>query len=167
MSARFAGRRRAGHQVAPAGGPCARDLRSRCGRRRISGRGILPLKVLITGAHGQVGRCLLASAPPDVSATGLTRAQLDVGDADAVKHALRAHGPAVIINAAAYTAVDRAETEVDAARRVNGLGPRHLARAAQASGARLVHISTDFVFDGRGSVPYAPNASTAPLGRMG
>jgi dTDP-4-dehydrorhamnose reductase len=125
------------------------------------------LKVLITGAHGQVGRCLLARLPAGVTAIGLTRAQLDVGDAEAVTHAIQAHGPAVIINAAAYTAVDRAETEVQAARRVNGLGPRHLARAARAGGARLVHISTDFVFDGRGSVPYAPNAPTAPLGTYG
>ncbi len=63
--------------------------------------------------------------------------------------------------------MDRAETEVDAARRVNGLGPRHLARAAATCGARLLHISTDFVFDGRGSVPYPPNAPTAPLGAYG
>jgi len=63
--------------------------------------------------------------------------------------------------------VDRAETEVDAARRVNGLGPRHLAQAAAACGARLVHISTDFVFDGRASVPYPPDAPTAPLGVYG
>ncbi len=125
------------------------------------------MRVLITGAQGQVGRCLLASAPPGIRAVGLTRAQLDVGDADAVDRAVQAHGPAVIINAAAYTAVDRAETEVDAARRVNGLGPRHLARAAGACGARLVHISTDFVFDGRSSVPYVPGAPTAPLGAYG
>ncbi len=63
--------------------------------------------------------------------------------------------------------MDRAETEVDAARRVNALGPRHLARAAGACGARLLHISTDFVFDGRSSVPYAPDAATAPLGVYG
>lgn len=125
------------------------------------------MKVLITGAHGQVGRCLLASTPPGVTAIGLTRAQLDVGDAEAVTQALRTHAPAVIINAAAYTAVDRAETEMESARRVNGMGPRHLARAARACGARLVHISTDFVFDGRSSVPYAPNAPTAPLGAYG
>ncbi len=86
---------------------------------------------------------------------------------EAVQRAVEAQAPAVIINAAAFTAVDRAETEVDAARRVNGLGPRHLARAAAASGARLVHISTDFVFDGHASVPYAPDAPTAPLGIYG
>jgi dTDP-4-dehydrorhamnose reductase len=125
------------------------------------------LKVLVTGAQGQVGRCLLACAPPHLTVVGLSRTQLDVGDGEAVQRAIAAHGPAVIINAAAYTAVDRAETEVDAARRVNGLGPRHLARAAAAAGARLVHISTDFVFDGRAAVPYPPDAPTAPLGVYG
>ena len=125
------------------------------------------MKVLITGAQGQVGRCLLASAPAGVTAVGLTRAQLDVGDAEAVKRTVEQQRPSVIINAAAYTAVDRAETEVDAARRVNGQGPQHLARAAGAHGARLLHISTDFVFDGRASQPYAPDAPTAPLGVYG
>ena len=125
------------------------------------------MKVLITGAQGQVGRCLLASTPPGVTAVGLARAQLDIGDADAVEREIQALGPAVIINAAAYTAVDRAETEIDAARRVNARGPRHLARAAAACGARLLHISTDFVFDGRAGVPYAPDAPTSPLGVYG
>ena len=125
------------------------------------------MKVLVTGAQGQVGRCLLASVPAAVTAVGLTRAQLDVGDADAVDRAVEAHAPAVIINAAAYTAVDRAESEVDAARRVNALGPRYLARAARACGARLLHISTDFVFDGRAGSPYGPGAPTAPLGTYG
>jgi dTDP-4-dehydrorhamnose reductase len=125
------------------------------------------VKVLITGAQGQVGRCLLASAPAAVTAIGLTRAQLDVGDAAAVTQAVEEYRPTVIINAAAYTAVDRAETEVEAARRVNGHGPRHLAHAAGLRGARLLHISTDFVFDGRASQPYAPDASTAPLGVYG
>ncbi len=125
------------------------------------------MKVLITGVQGQVGRCLLASVPAGVTAVGLTRAQLDIGDNDAVQRIVPEHAPALIINAAAYTAVDRAETEVEAARRVNGLGPRNLARAAHASGARLLHISTDFVFDGRGSVPYTPDAPTAPLGAYG
>ncbi len=125
------------------------------------------MKVLVTGAQGQVGRCLLASAPAAVTVVGLTRAQLDVGDHDAVQRAVAAHKPAVIINAAAYTAVDRAETEIDAARRVNALGPRHLAQAAATAGARLVHISTDFVFDGRAGVPYPIDAPTSPLGVYG
>jgi dTDP-4-dehydrorhamnose reductase len=125
------------------------------------------VKVLITGAQGQVGRCLLASIPAGVTAVGLTRADLDVGDSDAVDRVVQTHAPTVIINAAAYTAVDRAETELESARRVNGLGPRHLARAARDRGARLLHISTDFVFDGRAGSPYAPDAPTAPLGAYG
>ena len=125
------------------------------------------MKVLVTGAQGQVGRCLLASVPAGMTAVGLTRADLDVGDAQAVHRTVQAQAPAVIINAAAYTAVDRAETEIEAARRVNGSGPRHLAQAAAACGARLVHISTDFVFDGHASVPYPPDAPTAPLGVYG
>jgi dTDP-4-dehydrorhamnose reductase len=125
------------------------------------------MKVLITGAQGQVGRCLLASVPAGITTIGLTRAELDIGDAPAVSHAIEQHQPRVIINAAAYTAVDKAEIEVDAARRVNGLGPRHLARAAGACGAHLVHVSTDFVFDGRSGVPYAADAPTAPLGVYG
>jgi dTDP-4-dehydrorhamnose reductase len=125
------------------------------------------LKVLVTGAQGQVGRCLLASAPAGMTVVGLTRADLDVGDAEAVHRTVQAQAPTVIINAAAYTAVDRAETEIEAARRVNGSGPRHLAQAAAACGARLVHISTDFVFDGHASVPYPPDAPTAPLGVYG
>jgi len=125
------------------------------------------LKVLVTGAQGQVGRCLLAGAPAGVQVTGISRTELDIGDAEAVHRAVQTHRPQVIINAAAYTAVDRAETEIDAARRINALGPGHLARAARAGGARLLHLSTDFVFDGRSSVPYAPDAPTAPLGVYG
>lgn len=125
------------------------------------------MKVLITGAQGQVGRCLLALAPAGVTVVGLDLAELDIGDAQAVNRAIQALGPDVIINAAAYTAVDRAETEIDAARRANALGPRHLAHAASACGARLIHISTDFVFDGRAGVPYAPDAATAPLSIYG
>jgi dTDP-4-dehydrorhamnose reductase len=125
------------------------------------------MKVLVTGAQGQVGRGLMASVPAGVTTVGLTRAELDIGDADAVQRAVEVHRPDVVINAAAYTAVDRAESEPDLARRVNGLGPRHLARAAAAVSARLVHISTDFVFDGRAGTPYAPDAPTAPLGVYG
>lgn len=125
------------------------------------------MKVLITGAQGQVGRCLLASAPQGVTTVGLTHRQLDIGDADAVARTVAEHRPGVIINAAAFTAVDRAETEMEAARRVNGEGPRNLAYAAAAQGVRLLQISTDFVFDGRASQPYTPDAPTAPLGVYG
>lgn len=125
------------------------------------------MKALVTGAGGQLGRALLASAPAGVEAIGLDRAALDIGDGDAVAAAVRAHAPALILNAAAYTAVDRAESEAEAAARINAGGPAHLARAAAENGARLVHVSTDFVFDGAASHPYRPADPTAPLSVYG
>jgi dTDP-4-dehydrorhamnose reductase len=124
-------------------------------------------KVLITGAGGQVGRALLDAVPANVEAIVCTRADLDIGASEAVRDCVGSHRPAVIINAAAFTAVDRAESEPDAAQRINVEGPRHLAAAARECGARLLHISTDFVFDGAASVPYRPHAATNPLGVYG
>ncbi|MDX3883419.1 MAG: dTDP-4-dehydrorhamnose reductase [Sphingomonas sp.] len=125
------------------------------------------MRVLVTGAAGQLGRALLASAPPRVEAIGLDRAALDIGDEAAVEDAVHRLRPALIVNAAAYTAVDKAETERDAARRINADGPGYLARAAGSVGARLVHVSTDFVFDGTASRPYRPADATAPLSVYG
>jgi len=125
------------------------------------------VKVLITGAGGQVGQALLKSAPQDVQTIPCTHKDLDIGDATAVAECISRLKPGVIINAAAYTAVDRAESEPDNARRINSNGPQHLARAARDSGARLVHISTDFVFAGNSSTPYLPDAPTAPLNVYG
>jgi dTDP-4-dehydrorhamnose reductase len=120
------------------------------------------MKVLITGANGQVGRALLKSVPVAVNAVGLARTDLDIGDADAVMSAIRSQRPDLIVNAGAYTAVDKAESEPQAAERANTIGPRNLAAAAAATGARLLHISTDFVFDGLASRPYATDAPTNP-----
>jgi dTDP-4-dehydrorhamnose reductase len=125
------------------------------------------MKVLITGAGGQVGRMLLETKPAHVEAIACTHADLDIGSGDAVWDCIRQHGPAVIINAAAYTAVDRAESEAKLARRINAEGPGHLAAAASACGARLIHISTDFVFDGAASTPYRPESATNPLSVYG
>jgi dTDP-4-dehydrorhamnose reductase len=124
-------------------------------------------KVLITGAGGQVGRALLDAVPEDFEAVACTHAQLDIGASEAVRDCVGSQRPAVIINAAAYTAVDKAESEPDAAQRINAEGPRHLAMAARECGARLLHISTDFVFDGTASVPYRPDAATNPLSVYG
>ena len=124
-------------------------------------------KVLITGAGGQVGRALLAAVPDNFTAIACARADLDIGAAEAVRDCVRQHRPQVIINAAAYTAVDKAESEPDAAQRINTAGPGHLAAAAREYGARLLHISTDFVFDGAAAVPYRPDAATHPLGVYG
>lgn len=97
--------------------------------------------------------------------TAATRADLDITDEAAVIAAVAGHD--VVINAAAYTAVDDAETDEDAAYALNALGPRNLARGAAAAGARLVQISTDYVFDGRGTSPYAEDAARAPISAYG
>jgi len=125
------------------------------------------VRVVLTGASGQVGRALTLLAPAGVSVQGLTHAELDVTDADAVSRTLAQQRPDLIINAAAYTAVDRAEDEPERAQAVNADGPAYLARAARAHGARLIHISTDFVFDGAASEPYTPQAPTHPLNVYG
>ena len=125
------------------------------------------MKVLITGAGGQVGRCLSSAAPDWAELLTASHTDLDIADAQAVREYVRVHSPDVIINAAAYTAVDRAESEPELAHRANGDGPSHFAVAARDSGARLIHVSTDFVFDGAASSPYRPDAGTNPLGIYG
>ncbi len=127
----------------------------------------LATKVLITGAGGQVGRMLVETRPANIELIPCTHADLDIGAAEAVRDHVERHRPAVIINAAAYTAVDKAESEPDAAQRINAEGPAHLAAAAREYGARLIHLSTDFVFDGAASVPYRPDSATHPLSVYG
>lgn len=124
-------------------------------------------RVLITGAGGQVGRALAQSVPAGVQAIFVDRQQLDISDAAAVTACICAHQPQIIINAAAYTAVDRAESEPDLAQAINTLGPGHLARAASTLGAKLLHISTDFVFSGSQGQPYRPRDAVAPVNVYG
>lgn len=122
---------------------------------------------LVTGAGGQVGRaCLALAGAHGVAAVGLRHAELDVADAAAVKRALDAHRPDVVLNCAAFTFVDRCETEADTAERLNALAPALLAQACRGS-ARLVHLSTDFVFDGSASLPIPEDAATRPLSVYG
>ena len=123
--------------------------------------------VLLTGAGGQLGQALAATVPATVQLLALTRSDLDIADSAAVAAYLARTRPALLINAAAYTAVDLAETEREAAFRANGDAPGVLARACAEQGVRLLHVSTDFVFDGLASSPYAPDAPTAPLGVYG
>jgi dTDP-4-dehydrorhamnose reductase len=123
---------------------------------------------LITGAGGMVGtdvRTELESRDEEVVA--LTRADLDITDRDSVTDAVRSSDPDVIINCAAYTKVDQAETEEHAANAINGSGVEFLARAANHADALLVHVSTDFVFDGSKRTPYEVNDRTAPLSAYG
>jgi dTDP-4-dehydrorhamnose reductase len=125
------------------------------------------VKVVITGANGQLGRALLASAPAGLHVVGFTRSDLDIGDAQAVAQMSGGQRPDVIVNAGAYTAVDKAESEPQAAERANMSGPLNLASAAAEAGARLIHLSTDFVFDGTASRPYSTDAPTNPQSTYG
>ncbi len=124
-------------------------------------------KVVVTGAGGQLGQELVRTAPAEITCLALDRARLDIGDAGAAAAVLESLRPAAVINAAAYTGVDSAESEAEAAFRANAEGPRLLAEACRSHGARLLHVSTDFVFDGASSRPYPPEAGTAPLGAYG
>lgn len=126
-----------------------------------------PEKVLVCGAGGQLGRELQGTCPPDFDLVACDRSALDITDSDAILRILDETGARKIINAAAYTAVDQAESDAETARLINGVGPDNLARISAARGLRLLHVSTDFVFDGRQSRPYAPDDPTNPLGVYG
>lgn len=119
---------------------------------------------LVTGAGGQLGRDLVAvlgeQGERDVLA--LDRAQLDIADPGAVRSTLGSERPDVVLNAAAYTAVDAAEADEATAYAVNAQAPAWLAACTAQSGARLVHVSTDYVFDGAATQPYAEDAPPAP-----
>jgi dTDP-4-dehydrorhamnose reductase len=124
------------------------------------------VRILITGAGGQLGRAL----QPVLSAhevVALSHAQLDITRKDDVSAALAAHRPEWLLNAAAYNAVDAAESDRDAAFAINERGPRNLALATAASGASLLHVSTDYVFDGEASAPYDEDAAPAPKSAYG
>lgn len=125
------------------------------------------MKVLVTGGNGQLGRALSGSVPDGALVEVVDRAQLDIRDSAAVDAICVRFAPNVIINAAAYTAVDAAESDPATAQAVNAEGPMHLARAAARSGARLLHVSTDYVFSGDGTQPYSPAQPTQPLGVYG
>jgi dTDP-4-dehydrorhamnose reductase len=120
------------------------------------------VKVLLTGAGGQLGRAVLeVFARHELAAR--THADLDVADAAAVAAALAEERPDAVLNAAAYTAVDAAEREREAAYRGNEAGPRVLAEATARRGVPLLHVSTDYVFDGEKGAPYVESDATNPL----
>lgn len=125
------------------------------------------MRILVTGAGGQLAGALERLAGPDREIVALGADRLDITDAAAVERTVGAVRPEAIVNAAAYTAVDRAESEPDAARAVNADGAGHLARAATRHGASLVQVSTDFVFAGDLGRPYRPDDATGPLSVYG
>lgn len=118
---------------------------------------------MVTGARGMLAQELLIRLARDGQrAVGFDRAVLDITDPEAVLRTVGEQRPDVVVNCAAWTAVDEAEARETEALRVNGDGPRHLADACAASGARLLQVSTDYVFAGNDSFPYAEDAPTAP-----
>jgi dTDP-4-dehydrorhamnose reductase len=124
------------------------------------------MKLLVTGAAGQLGRAL-AGAAGDVGLAALDQAALDVTDVAAVRRAVEHHAPDAVVNAAAYTAVDRAEAEPDRAFAVNRDGAANLAAACAEAGLPLLHVSTDYVFDGAKGAPYTEEDAPHPLGVYG
>ncbi|WP_342752121.1 dTDP-4-dehydrorhamnose reductase [Vibrio sp. JC009] len=126
------------------------------------------MKLLIVGANGQLGRCLqdrVQSKKYECLATDVD--QLDITDTSSVMSLVTESMPDIIINAAAYTAVDKAETESELAYAVNSDGPKNLAEAAKSRDIPLIHISTDYVFDGKSTSPYKCDALTNPQGVYG
>ena len=125
------------------------------------------MKVLVTGAAGQVGSELLRLGTGAFQPIGLSRDDLDITDAAAVARTIDRSQPQAVINCAAYTAVDRAESDEETAHAVNVEAVAHLAAACANAGAALVHVSTDYVFDGNANAPYREEDPTAPLGVYG
>ena len=126
------------------------------------------MRVLVTGAGGQLGLELAEVLPQRGHETvALSRAELDVADAGAVERVLEERAPDLVINAAAYTDVDGCETEGDLAYSVNALGPRNLAQACERLGCELLHVSTNYVFDGEEERPYEPFDLPRPISAYG
>ena len=127
------------------------------------------MRVLITGCHGQVGSCLTKQLANDenTEVLALDREHLDITNQEAVYSAVTEFRPTVIINAAAHTAVDKAEEEVDLSYAINRDGPKYLGQAAQNVGAAILHISTDYVFEGNKAGEYVETDTTNPQGVYG
>jgi dTDP-4-dehydrorhamnose reductase len=125
------------------------------------------MKVLLTGAAGQLGQALQAAVPVGIELKACSRAELDLADPRACHRAVREFRPDWVLNAGAYTAVDQAEGEPALAEAVNAGAPQAFAEALQASGGRLLQLSTDFVFNGRQGHPYQPQQPVDPLGVYG
>jgi len=125
------------------------------------------LKVLLTGSDGQLGQALRASRPEGVELLACGRAELDLADPQACRQAVELHRPDWVLNAGAYTAVDRAETEPELAAAVNAGAPGAFAQALAETGGRLLQVSTDFVFNGAQGFPYRSEQALDPLGVYG
>lgn len=124
-------------------------------------------KILLIGIAGQLGQELQYTLNSLGEVIGVSRQELDLSQPDSIRQAIATIKPNIIVNAAAYTAVDRAETEPELAKAINSVAPTMMAEEAQKLGATLVHISTDYVFDGRNYTPYTETDSPNPIGVYG
>ena len=133
----------------------------------IETQGIEKMKVLVTAKNGQLGWELNRTQSSNLEAVFLDSKELDVTNSEVVFEKISNFKPDIVINAAAYTAVDKAESDSEAAYLVNQKGAENLALACKQVGAKLIHISTDFVFDATKNTPYSPGDNTSPLGVYG
>ena len=124
-------------------------------------------RILLLGATGQVGTALQRTLPELGEVAACDRTRADLASIDAIRSAVREFGPDIIVNAAAYTAVDRAESESELAMAINGIAPGILAEEARKANALLVHYSTDYVFDGAKSGAYVEDDLTHPVSVYG
>jgi dTDP-4-dehydrorhamnose reductase len=125
------------------------------------------MRVLVTGARGTLGRELVAALGANHDVVAADLGEFDITDAAATRDAIRAAAPHVVVHAAAFTDVDGAESRLEAAFRVNGIGTKHVVLAANEVGARVVALSTDYVFDGRAERPYVESDPARPTGVYG
>ncbi|MEM8934925.1 MAG: dTDP-4-dehydrorhamnose reductase [Pseudomonadota bacterium] len=125
------------------------------------------MRMLIFGRNGQVARCLLEEAEGHAEAIALGRADADLSTPGAAAAAIQTHDPDVVVNAAAYTAVDKAEDDAASAQRLNADAPAEMALAAKAAAAQFIHLSTDYVFDGDTDGAYREDDTPNPLGVYG
>ncbi|MBA0212300.1 dTDP-4-dehydrorhamnose reductase [Pectobacterium brasiliense] len=125
------------------------------------------MKVLLTGANGQLGRCFQDRLPAEWEILATDSNELDITDLERVAEIVKSFQPDAIVNAAAYTAVDKAESEPEIAESINVHGPQNLAIVATKYNVRLVHVSTDYVFDGSATEPYSEDSETNPLSVYG
>lgn len=127
------------------------------------------MKIFVTGCNGQLGRAVNQQYANDTNVTFVNTdvADLDITKIEDVMAAVKAEKPDVIVNCAAHTAVDACETDLDNAYKINAIGPRNLSLAANEVNAKLVHVSTDYVFDGKGTRPYTEFDATNPQGAYG
>ncbi len=123
--------------------------------------------ILLIGTTGQVGSELNKILPDLGNLVGVDREKMDLSNPEMIRERIKQIQPDIIVNAAAYTAVDKAETEIELAEKVNGLAPQVIAEETQKLGAKLIHISTDYVFDGHKNTPYLEEDLTNPLGIYG